>query len=139
MTKIIAPHGGYKNLKSFQTTEIIYDLTVEFCRLYIKSFKLKDQIEGAARGGSFNIAEGSLNSGTSKQTEIRLVEVARGSQEELQRDLRAFLRQNNLPVWDKDDSRALEIRALGYRTDRTNKTYTTYMSNAEARQTACFA
>lgn len=131
MTELIPKHGGYKNLKSFQTTEIIYDLIVEFCRRYIKSFKLKDQIEGAARGGSFNIAEGSKNSGTSKQTEIRLVEVARGSQEELQRDLLAFLRQNNFPVWEKNDPRALEIRQLGYRTDRTYKTYMTYMQQPE--------
>ena len=131
MTKLISPHGGYEKLKSFQTTEIIYDLTVEFCRRYIQAHKLRDQLEGAARSGSFNIAEGSQASGTSKQTEIRLVDVARDSQEELKRDLLAFLRQRGLPIWDKNDPRALEIRKLGYRTDRTFKTYMTYMEKPE--------
>lgn len=71
MTNLIAKHGGYENLKSFQTTEIIYDLTVDFCRRYVPSHKLRDQLEGAARSGSVNIAEGSQASGTSKMTEIR--------------------------------------------------------------------
>lgn len=143
MTDLIAKHGGFENLKSFQTTVIIYDLTVEFCKRYITSFKMKDQLEGAARSGSQNIGEGSDNSGTSKQTEIRLVNVAKGSQKELKLDMEAFLRQNNLSIWGKDDKRTLQIRGLVYEsnrtngtneTDRTNKssrTYETYMTNPE--------
>lgn len=137
MTDLIAKHGGFENLKSFQTTVIIYDLTVEFCKRYITSFKMKDQLEGAARSGSQNIGEGSDNSGTSKQTEIRLVNVAKGSQKELKLDMFAYLRQNNLPIWGKDDPRALQIRGLVYESNRSNgtnrtyKTYETYMENGE--------
>lgn len=131
MANLIAKHGGYENLKSFQTTEIIYDLTVEFCRRYIQSHKLRDQLEGAARSGSFNIAEGSQASGTSKQTEIRLVDVARDSQEELKRDMLAFLRQRGLPVWSKDDPRSLDIRKLGYMSNRSYTTYKSYLDNPE--------
>jgi restriction system protein len=122
---LMGQHGAYKNLKSFQVSVIIYDLTVEFCQRYIKSFKLKDQIEGAARSGSQNIGEASKNSGTSKQSELRLTEVARGSLEELMLDMQAFLRQNNLPIWGKEDARAREVRALAYVEDRTNRTYMT--------------
>lgn len=32
---LIPAHGGYRNLKSYQTTEIIYDLTAEFCKLHL--------------------------------------------------------------------------------------------------------
>mgnify|MGYP001412421337 CR=1 FL=1 len=129
MTDLIAKHGGYKNLKSFQMTVVIYDLTVEFYKLYITSFKMKDQLEGAARSGSQNIGEGSDNSGTSKQTEIRLVNVAKGSLKELKLDYEAFLRQHNFVIWSKDDPRSLEIRGLVYKTNESNKTHMTYKSN----------
>lgn len=130
--KLLGKYGGYKKLKSFQASVIIYDLTVEFCQRYIKSFKLKDQIEGAARSGSQNIGEASKNSGTSKQSELRLTQVARASLEELKLDFEAFLRQNNLPVWEKNDARVEEVRRLAYLENRTNGTYRTYMTNEEA-------
>lgn len=132
MTDLIAKHGGYEKLKSFQMSVIIYDLTVEFCRRYVKAHKMKDQLEGAARSGSQNIGEGSDNSGTSKQTEIRLLNVAKGSQKELKLDIEAFLRQNKLPIWEKDDSRALAIRNLAYEPRKSFQTYETYLENPES-------
>ncbi len=131
MANIIAPHGGYKNLKSFQMSEIVFDLTFEFCNRYITSFKLREQIEGAARSGKQNISEGSQTSGTSKKSELRLVDVARASLEELKLDYEDFLRTKKLNQWTKDDDRSVEIRKLAYRTDRTYKTYMTYMSEPE--------
>lgn len=131
MTDLIATHGGYQNLKSFQSSEIIFDLTMEFCRRYIPSLKLRDQIEGAARGGKQNIAEGSATSGSSKQSEIRLVEVARASLEELLNDYKDFLRTNHLAIWEKDNPLALEIRKLAYVPNRSYRTYETYMTNPE--------
>ncbi len=131
MTDLIAKHGGYKNLISFQTTVIIYDLTIEICKRYIKSLKLKEQIEGAARSGKQNISEGSQTSGTSKQSELRLIDVARASLEELKQDYEDFLRQNNLNIWGKDDARVLEIRKLAYEPNKSYKTYMTYMLEPE--------
>jgi len=132
MTNLIPPHGGYKNLKSFQMSEIVFDLTMDFTKRYIKSFKLSEQIEGAARSGKQNISEGSQTSGTSKQSELRLVDVARASLEELLNDYKDFLRINNLVEWGKDDARVLAIRKLAYESNRSYTTYTTYMSNAES-------
>ncbi len=132
MPNLIAKHGGYKNLKSFQTAEIVFDLSFEFCKSYVSSHKMRDQMEGAARGGKQNIAEGSQTSGTSKQSELRLVDVARASLEELLTDYKDFLRVNKLTIWGKDDRRSLAIRQLAYKTNRTYRTYMTYMSNAEA-------
>ncbi len=131
MTNLIAKHGGYENLKSFQTTEIIFDLTYDFCNRYIKSLKQREQMEGAARGGKQNIAEGSATSGTSKQSEIRLMEVARASLEELKNDYKDFLRTRQLAIWTKDNPRALEVRQLGYKSNRSSATYMTYMSEPE--------
>jgi len=86
----------------------------------------------AARSGSRNISEGSQTGGTSKQSELRLVDVARASLTELLDDYAAFLRQNNLKQWSKDDEHALAIRALAYESNRTYKTYMTYLSDAES-------
>lgn len=104
---LIAPHGGYRNLKSFQTATLIYDLTVEFCKTYgsnrsYKSYRTNDQMIQAARSGRQNIAEGCQASGTSKKTELKLIGVARASLEELLLDYEDFLRQNALPLWGKD-------------------------------------
>ena len=66
----------------------------------------------AARSGRQNIAEGSRASATSSQTELRLVNVARSSLDELLLDYEDFLRQRHLPLWDKDASAARKVREL---------------------------
>ena len=79
----------------------------------------------AARSGRQNIAEGSRASATSSQTELRLVNVARASLDELLLDYEDFLRQRKLKQWEKDDSEAQRVRAVGAareRTDQTNQT-----------------
>ena len=132
MTNLIAKHGGFRNLKSFQSAQISYDFTFHFCQKFVPAHKMRDQLEGAARSGVQNIAEGSSTSGTSKQSEIRLVTVARASLDELLLDFEDFLRQRGLNKWDKNDERVLKIRQLAYTENRTYKTYETYMTNAEA-------
>jgi restriction system protein len=113
-------------------SEIVFDLTFEFTKLYVSSYKQKDQMEGAARGGKQNISEGSQTSGTSKQSELRLVDVARASLEELLQDYEDFLRTNKLSKWNKDDERVIAVRKLCYKEDRSYRTYMTYMSDKEA-------
>ena len=119
-------HGGYRRLRSFQVTEIIYDGTVAFCDRFIaKRSRTHDQMVQAARSGRQNIAEGSRASATSSQTELRLVNVARASLDELLLDYEDFLRQRKLKQWEKDDSEARRVRAVGAareRTDQTNQT-----------------
>jgi restriction system protein len=125
--KIIPPHGGYQKLKSYQMSEIVYDATVKFCERFIdKRSRTVDQMVQAARSGKQNIAEGSMASGTSKKTEIKLVSVARASLEELLLDYQDFLRQRGLQLWAKDDARVLEIRKIGVRSDRSYLSYRTY-------------
>jgi four helix bundle protein len=102
-TSTLRPHGGYRRLRSFQVTEIIYDGTVAFCDRFIdRRSRTHDQMVQAARSGRQNIAEGSRASATSSQTELRLVNVARASLDELLLDYEDFLRQRGLPAWSKD-------------------------------------
>lgn len=128
--KFIPPHGGYQKLASFQMAEIVYDATVHFCNKYIdKHSRTHDQMVQAARSGKQNIAEGSMVSGTSKEFEIKLMGVARASLEELLNDYKDFLRVRGIPLWDKNDERALEIRKIGKRVDKSYLSYQTYLES----------
>jgi len=130
LPQLIPPHGSYRNLKSYQMAEIVYDATVVFCDRYInKRSRTHDQMVQAARSGKQNIAEGSMASGTSKKTELKLMGVARASLEELLLDFQDFLRQHVLPLWGKDHAKAKEVRALAYRADRSYRTYKAYFED----------
>ena len=123
----IPPHGGYENLLSFQKARIVYDGTVWFCGRYLeKRDRTYDQMVQAARSGKQNILEGSQASGTSKETEIKLTNVARASLEELLEDYRDFLRVRGLRLWEKDSKEALFVRKLGSRKDASYDTYRPY-------------
>jgi restriction system protein len=127
----IPDHGGYQKLKSFQMSEIVYDATVKFCSRFIDKYsRTTDQMTQAARSGRQNIAEGSMASAVSKETEIKLVGVARASLEELLLDYQDYLRQHGLALWDKDDARATEVRKLGSLADRSYMTYRPYFEGS---------
>jgi restriction system protein len=112
----LRPSGGYRDLRSFQVATIIYDATVAFCERFIDSrSRLIDQMVQAARSGRQNIAEGSRAAATSSQTELRLVNVARASLDELLLDYEDFLRQRRQRQWGKEDPEARAVRAVGRR------------------------
>jgi len=124
---------SYEGLIVYWLAMTIYDLTVIFTNRYIKSKKQKDQMDGAGRSGKQNIVEGWLEK--SFEGILKLLGVARASFGELKEDLLDYLRQNNLSVWNKEDSRILEIRRtidLPYKTYRSYTTYTKNIGNDEA-------
>jgi len=128
---LIPPHGGYRELKSYQNAEIVYDATVKFCdRLVDRRSRTHDQMVQAARSGKQNIAEGSMASATSKKTELKLVNVARASLEELLLDYQDFLRQRGLAVWGKDHATAQAVRKLAYAQNRSYTTYRPYVEDS---------
>jgi four helix bundle suffix protein len=117
----IPKHGGFRKLRSFQTAQLAYDGTVIFCGRFIdKRSRTHDQMVQAARSGVQNIAEGSLASATSKETEIKLTNVARASLGELLLDYEDFLRQRALRQWIKESPESLEVRNL-YLSDKSDK------------------
>lgn len=126
----IPPHGGYRNLFSYQKSEIIYDGTVYFTnRFFHKYDRTVGQMVQAARSGKQNIAEASMASATSKETEIKLTNVARASLEELQIDYEDFLRTNKLPTWDKNHRLVGRLRELNKSVP--NPTYETFVKAIE--------
>jgi four helix bundle suffix protein len=142
---LIEKHGGYRKLKSFQLSRIVYDLTLRFCGRYIeRGSRTKDQMVQAARSCSQNIAEGSQAAGASRKTEIKLTNVARASLEELRLDYEDFLRQHGLPLWQRNDPRRqllIDSRpasaddiaqwAIGVKTSSTSSTASTKSTYGE--------
>lgn len=111
----LRPSGGYRHLRSFQVATVIYDTTVRFCERFMdRRSRTVDQMVQAARSGRQNIAEGSRAAATSSQTELRLVNVARASLDELLLDYEDFLRQRGKRQWLKTDPQALAVRAVGW-------------------------
>jgi restriction system protein len=135
--KKLRPSGGYRSTASFQTATLIYDATVWFCEKFLDArSRTVDQMVQAARSGRQNIAEGSRASATSSQTELRLVNVARASLEELLLDFEDYLRHRHLPQWAPDSPEASSVRAVpaAFRKDpavRFDPTDLTDLSDAE--------
>jgi len=133
----IPPHGGYKNLLSFHKARVVYDGTAWFCAHFLdKRDRTCDQMIQAARSGKQNILEGSKASGTSKETEIKLMNVARASLEELLEDYRDFLRVRGAALWLKNSKEALFVRKLGAKSDSSYETYRTYIETRPAETVA---
>jgi four helix bundle suffix protein len=129
----LPPHGNYTELLSYQKAEIVYDLTFRFCERFLKKGdRTIDQMVQAARSGKQNIVEGSKASVTSKETEIKLTNVARASLEELLNDYRDYLRVRDLKLWAKDSKEAQFVRQLGHKSHVTYESYRTYVETRPA-------
>ena len=123
-------HGGYKNLITYQKSEIIYDGTIYFTKRFFKKYdRTIDQMVQAARSGKQNIVEASMASGTSKEMEIKLTNVARASLEELKIDFQDFLRTNKLPIWDKEHKLVARLRELNKIPNATYETFKKAIEN----------
>jgi four helix bundle suffix protein len=123
----IPPHGDYEQLLSYQKAEVVYDVTYRFCQRFLnRRDRTVDQIVQAARSGKQNIVEGSKASGTSKEAEIKLVNVARASLEELLVDYKDFLRVRDLSLWEKGSKEAIFVRRLSSASPASYETYRTF-------------
>jgi four helix bundle suffix protein len=88
----------------------VYDATVRSCQRYFdRRDRTVDQMVQAARSGKQNIIEASMASATSKETEIKLTNVARASLEELLADYRDFLRVRGIAERTEDHPFALRL------------------------------
>ena len=109
---IVLPHGGYRKLIAYRKSETIYQGTVLFCRRFLPAHgdRTVDQMVQAARSGKQNIAEGSSASGTSKETELKLTNVARASLDELLEDYLDCLTAHGAEEWAREDSRKVAAK-----------------------------
>ncbi len=105
--------GNYRGLIAYQKAECIYDITFYFAHTHLdKSDRTIDQMVQAARSGKQNIAEGSAASATSTETELKLINVARASLQELLVDYTDYLRVHALEQWAMDSEKARQARQV---------------------------
>lgn len=136
----IPPHGNYRELLSYQKAEVVYDITYRFCHKFLKTGdRTIDQMIQAARSRKQNILEGSEASGTSKETEIKLIGVARASLEELLKDYEDFLRVRDHEAWDKNAKEAQYVRRLGSEAKLTYEDFREFVETRPAETVANIA
>lgn len=106
--------GNYRALYSYQKAEAIYDITYYFCKNYLqRGDRTMDQMVQAARSGKQNIVEGCAASSTSKETEIKLINVAKASLQELLIDYEDYLRTRDHRQWENESMELQKMRMLG--------------------------
>ena len=117
-SKIILPHGGYRNLVAYQKSVLVYQGTVLFCKRFLplRGDRTVDQMVQAARSCKQNIVEGSTASGTSKETELKLTNVARASLDELIEDYQDWLMVHHLGKWEKESVKLSAARRFSKET-----------------------
>ena len=110
--KVLKKAVVWKNLYFYQKSDAIYQLTVEFCHRFLPAYgdRTVDQMVQAARSGKQNIVEGSEDGQTSSEMEIKLLNVAKGSLQELRADYQDYLNTHHLSTWDKDSERMQRMR-----------------------------
>jgi four helix bundle suffix protein len=137
---LIPPRGDYQTLLSFQKAEVVYDITFRFAHKFLdKGDRTIDQKIQAARSGKKNLLEGSKAGRTSKETEIKLTNVAWASLEELLDDYRDYLGARDLSEWDKDSKEALYVRKLGRKTPPSFEDYREFVETRSAEVIANIA
>ena len=107
------PQGDFHKLIVYRKAECVYDITFNFAHAYLeKGDRTVDQMIQAARSGKQNIAEGSQAATASRETEIKLYNVAKASLQELLADYEDYLRARGLETWPKDSPKAVQTRRV---------------------------
>lgn len=132
----LSKHGHYRNLRVYQVTEMVYDITYYFTQHYLsKGDRTVDQMVQAARSGKQNIAEGNQAAATSSETEIKLTNVAKASLEELLDDYEDYLRVRNMQQWGSLHPRYEKMRQYA-RSEEIKKEYAATMQRMNDEEIA---
>jgi four helix bundle suffix protein len=109
--RLLPPHGGYKNLISYQLAELAFDITVLFCDKFIPvRDRTHDQMVQSGRSGFQNIAEGSVDSAVSKKSELFLTGIAIGCMDELKKDYQKYLHRHGHEEWRPDHPALVDLK-----------------------------
>ncbi len=109
----LTPNGLYQNLRVYDVGRCIYAITYYFAHKFLKpGDRTIDQMVQAARSGVQNIVEGNVDGATSRETELKLTNVARGSMHELLSDYRDYLMLRQLEQWDVNSEKAKQTRRV---------------------------
>jgi four helix bundle suffix protein len=98
---IFRKQTNWKNLWFYQKTVVLYQMTYVFTSRFLsaRGDRTVDQMVQAARSGKQNIVEGSADGVTSMEMELKLLNVARSSIQELLEDYQDYLPAHQLSKW----------------------------------------
>ena len=104
---VLRKAANWRNLYFYQKADTLYQITYIFCDRFLPKFgdRTVDQMTQAARSGKQNIVEGSEDGKTSTEMELKLLNVARSSIQELREDYADYLKTRNLPLWNSSNTR----------------------------------
>ena len=110
--KVLKKAVVWKDLYFYRKSDTLFQLTVEFCHRFLPAYgdRTVDQMIQAARSGKQNIIEGSEDGQTSSESEIKLLNVARGSLQELRADYNDYLNTRHLTSWPPNSERLQRLR-----------------------------
>ena len=91
----------------YQKSEVLYHLTFTFCKRFLPTYgdRTVDQMIQAARSGKQNIIEGMEDGVASSEMQIKLLNVARASLQELREDYKDYIKSRNWQMWTKEHKR----------------------------------
>ena len=114
MPSVLRKAVVYQELYFYKRSEILYQLTVAFCRRFLPKHgdRTVDQMIQAARSKMQNIAEGSSDGASSAEVEIKLLGIARGSNQELLGDYQNHIKTHRLQLWWGTNPRADKLHAF---------------------------
>lgn len=106
-TDVLKDVTQWKDLFFYQKTDSLYQMTVVFCKRFLphSGDRTVDQMVQAARSGKQNIVEGSEDGMTSSEMEIKLINVARSSLQELREDYEDYVKSHHLTFWTSSHHR----------------------------------
>lgn len=109
----IKQKGNYEELLCYKKSMCVYDVTYYFAHKYLRrGDRTVDQMIQAARSGKQNIVEGCSAATTSSETEIKLLNVAKASLQELLEDYKDYLRVRGLQLWDESSEKHQQARKV---------------------------
>lgn len=96
----------YTDLFFYRKSDVLVQLTKTFCERFLPRYgdRTVDQMVQAARSIKQNIAEGLTDGQTSFEVEIKLLGIAKGSNQELLEDYHDYLKQHGLTDWGASHS-----------------------------------
>ena len=107
LESVLRKQTNWKNLWFYQKTVVLYQMTYAFTRRFLPAYgdRTVDQMVQAARSGKQNIVEGSADGVTSMEMELKLLNAARGSIQELLEDYEDYLPAHHLTKWTPEHPR----------------------------------
>lgn len=118
----------YTELAFYQKSDVLIQLTKSFCERFLPHYgdRTVDQMVQAARSVKQNIAEGLTDGQTSFEVEIKLLGIAKGSNQELLEDYQDYIKHHGIGEWAKTNLQRYDDMRNFCRAHSKNEDYQDY-------------